>query len=58
MELRKEKEIKRPQSIEVSISKGRVVISYYSTNNDRNSLLTLMAALGVSPDAISESWCG
>ena len=58
MEPRKESKSKAPQFIGVNISGGRVVISDYSTNDDRNKLLVLMAALGVSLEAINESWCG
>ena len=58
MELRKESGIKMYRSIEVSIDRGKVIISDYSHNNDRDKLLALMVALGVSPEKINESWCG
>jgi hypothetical protein len=42
----------------IHIHGGRLVISDYSHDDDRNPLLTLLGAVGIKPDIQCESWCG
>jgi len=42
----------------VQIHEGRVVISDYSRNDDRNTVLAFLGAVGVQPEVHTESLCG
>jgi len=42
----------------VIIHEGRVVISDYSKNDDRTSVLAILGAVGIEPKVQTESWCG
>ena len=51
-------DIKIPEFMDIQIYEGRVVISDYSKNDDRNLVLALMGATGINPEVHNESWCG
>lgn len=55
-----EKDIKAraPEFVSARIIGGHMVISDYSRDDDRDTVLALMAACGVESEAHSESWCG
>ena len=47
-----------PDFVGIQIHGGRIVISDYSENNDRNPVLAILGALGLEPNVQTESWCG
>ena len=51
-------EVKVPEFMGVIIHEGRVVISDYSKNDDRTSVLAILGAVGIEPKVQTESWCG
>jgi hypothetical protein len=42
----------------IQIHGGRIVISDYSENNDRNPILAILGAIGLETKVQTESWCG
>ena len=48
----------RPDFVGIQIHGGRIVISDYSENDDRNPVLAILGALGLEPEVQTESWCG
>jgi hypothetical protein len=48
----------RPDFVGIHIHGGRIVISDYSENDDRNPVLAILGALGLEPNVQTESWCG
>jgi hypothetical protein len=42
----------------IHIHEGRIIISDYSENDDRNPVLAILGALGLEPEVETESWCG
>lgn len=48
----------RPDFVGIHIHGGRMVISDYSENDDRNPVLATLGALGLEPEVQTESWCG
>jgi hypothetical protein len=51
-------EVKIPEFMGIIIHEGRVVISDYSKNDDRNPVLAILGAVGIKPEVHTESWCG
>ena len=49
---------KAPDFVGIHIHGGRIVISDYSENDDRNPVLAILGALGLEPKVQTESWCG
>jgi hypothetical protein len=47
-----------PEFVGIHIHGGRIVISDYSENNDRNPVLAILGVLGLEPEVQTESWCG
>ena len=51
-------EVKIPEFMGVKIHEGRIVISDYSQNDDRNPVLAVLGAAGIDLSGLTESWCG
>ena len=51
-------EVKIPEFMGILIHEGRVVISDYSKDDDRNPVLAILGAAGIKPEVHTESWCG
>ena len=56
--VRVDKSTGRPDFVDIHIHGGRIVISDYSENDDRNPVLAFLGALGLEPKVQTESWCG
>jgi hypothetical protein len=56
--VRVDKSTGRPDFVGIYIHGGRIVISDYSENDDRNPVLAIIGALGLEPEVQTESWCG
>jgi hypothetical protein len=56
--VRVDKSTGRPDFVGIHIHGGRIVISDYSENDDRNPVLAILGALGLEPKVQTESWCG
>ena len=56
--IRVDKSTGGPDFVGIHIHGGRILISDYSENDDRNPVLAILGALGLEPKMETESWCG